>query len=276
MAVLAVAALMLAGSPALAQRGGGHAGGGHAGGGHAGGFHAGGVGPAAGFHAGGFHGVAPAGFAGNRAITGNVFFPGAYRPYFGNSYGYGYRPYNYYRPYYPFYGYGGYGGLYSPYYGYSAYLPDYSYGYGYGDGISAFAAYSPYYGGLALPAYPLIAGYGGTAPVTGTPVQPATGDRPSADDAVHLQLIVPENAEVEIDGVKSTQTGRMREFASPPLKVGSRYTYKITVRYTNAEGKTVEDTRDIQFQANDWFTVDFTRPAPTKPAPNAPLPKVAP
>ena len=36
-------------------------------------------------------------------------------------------------------------------------------------------------------------------------------------------------------------------------------------RYTDAAGRPVNDTRDIHVRANDWFSVDFTRPAPAEP-----------
>ena len=38
-----------------------------------------------------------------------------------------------------------------------------------------------------------------------------------------------------------------------------------------AGDKMVDDTRDIHVRANDWFRIDFTRPAP-EPLPRAPRP----
>jgi uncharacterized protein (TIGR03000 family) len=172
-------------------------------------------------------------------------------------YGYGYRG-GYYRPY-GFYGYGGYPflgvgigvGFYAPYYGSYAYpLPP-----GY--------AYSPY------PAT-VIAGAPPQAP-QGPQVSQAPGaapapERPAPDGAGHLQLLVPVNGEVFIDGSKISQTGAMREIVTPKLKPGLRYTYRISVRYPDASGKIIDDTREIRFQADDWFTIDFTRPAPPQGA----------
>ncbi len=268
--------LGLGASQAHAQHGhGGHVG--HAGGFHAGGYHAGGY-HAGGYHVGGYHagGVRPAGYYG-AYHAGYRGYPSAYGAYRGAYYG-AYRPYyggyglygsyrSFYRPYYA--------GLYLPYYGYySSYYPDlYSPYYGYG--IGAFAAYAPYYGGMSLPAYPLLAA-GDAAyapPATVTQPAPSQTDRPPADNAFHLQLTVPANAEVIIDGAKTQETGTTREYVSPALNPGTRYSYKLTVRYTNAAGTPVEDTRDIAFQANDWFSIDFTRPAPR---PTAPLPQAAP
>jgi uncharacterized protein (TIGR03000 family) len=218
-----------------------------------------------GFGGGGFR---PAFSGGVRpAFSGGVrpAFSGGIRPAVG---GIGLRPgYGIYRPYN--------NGIYRPHA--RAYLPYYGYGawpyYGYGWGFGGYGAYAPYYGGVSLAAYsnldPGLYAGGAAAPAQDPQ---AAADRPPPDDAAHLQLIVPENAEVIVDGMKTTQTGTTREFVTPQLPTGSRYSYQITVRYTDKNGKAVEDTRDIRFQANDWFAIDFTRPAPTMPTP-APLPK---
>jgi uncharacterized protein (TIGR03000 family) len=177
------------------------------------------------------------------------------------------------------YGYGYRGGYYRPY-GY------YPYGYrGYpfiGVGIGV-GFYAPYYGSYAYPIAPgyvyspypttVIAGAPPQAPqVSQAPVTAQAPERPAPDGAGHLQLIVPERAEVFIDGSKISQTGAMREIVTPPLKAGTRYTYRISVRHSDASGKSVDDTREIRFQADDWFAIDFTRAAPPAAAsPPAPL-----
>jgi uncharacterized protein (TIGR03000 family) len=79
--------------------------------------------------------------------------------------------------------------------------------------------------------------------------------------------MVPENAEVQFDGGKTTQTGPVREFVSPPLTPGKVFDYTIVVHYTDANGKVVTDRRVIHVRANDWFRIDFTRPAPPEPLP---------
>jgi uncharacterized protein (TIGR03000 family) len=256
LAVVAAMALFL-GSPVWAQHGGGHGGGGHGGGGHGGG----GGGHGGGGHAGGFSGGHSGGFSGayhySSGFRGNGFYGHAYRPYYGANFGF-YRPYGY--------------GFYRPYYG--AYLPYYDYPYDYG----AVGFYSPYYGDLW--SYPLAAAYAASSSYIGDGQAqgPAPTDQQPADNAAHLQLTVPENAEVLFDGTRTTQTGSVREFVTGTLTTGARYNYKITVRYADAQGKVVQDVRDIGFQANDWFSIDFTRPPPSRraPAPAAqPLPKSA-
>jgi uncharacterized protein (TIGR03000 family) len=194
---------------------------------------------------------------------GGGFYHGGF--YHHGPYGWGYRPYGWYRPY-PFYGFGlglgvGLGlGLYAPYYGSYAYpLPP-----GY--------VYSPYPAAVIANAPPA----GTVLDPNAQPAPQQTPQRPPPDNAGHLQLFVPENAEVYIDGKKIEQTGTTREIVSPPVTPGTRYTYKISVRYTDAQGKATNDTRDITFQANDWFSLDFTRPAPPQATPGVPPPQPLP
>jgi uncharacterized protein (TIGR03000 family) len=163
-------------------------------------------------------------------------------------------------------------GFYRPYYGLGLGL---GLGYGLGYGLGGYGYYTPYYGaygggpGYASGYYsPDVASPAvGALPEVGTPdagtpdVGPAPQERPPQDNAAHLQLIVPEGAEVFFDGAKTSKTGRLREFVSPTLAPGQTYTYTIEVRST-AAGKPVVDRREIHVGANDWFMVDFTRPAP--------------
>ncbi|MGH7173063.1 MAG: TIGR03000 domain-containing protein [Gemmataceae bacterium] len=229
--------------------GGGHGG---SGGGHGaahGGFHNGG------YHNGGYH-------------NGGYGFYGPYRSGL-------YAPYGFYRPYYG-YGLGGYGlgfgglglgmgGLGMGGYGMGGYgLGGYGMGgYGLGGyGMGGYGGYQPYYGGVGGVIPGVVAAPPGTLPANGAGVQPQT---PPPDNAAHLQLTVPPNAEVLFDGGKTTQIGATREFVSPKLPTGKLFDYTITVRYNDANGKTVTDKRVIHVRANDWFRIDFTRPAPQEP-----------
>jgi uncharacterized protein (TIGR03000 family) len=172
-------------------------------------------------------------------------------------------------------GHGGWGGYHGGYYhGGYYYGPYHHYGYGpyYGFGIGIgfygypYGAYAPYYGvyGYAPPTVVVSPpdGYASPTPPSTTPQNP-----PQRDNAAHLQLMVPENAEVWVDGAPTKQTGTVREFTSPPLELGKSYTYMISVRYRGANGQPVNDTRPIHVRANDWFSIDFTRPAPPEQTP---------
>jgi uncharacterized protein (TIGR03000 family) len=193
--------------------------------------------------------------------------------YHGGPYRYGFHPYGFYgRP-----------GFYRPYYGFGVGL---GLGVGVGLGYGLYGAYAPYYGygyGYGPPpvlAYPPGVYGAGVAPGAPPPAPPPPPNgqpqtAPAPDNAAHLQLTVPEKAEVWFQGTRTTQTGRVREFTSAPLTPGTSYTYKISVRYTDASGKAVNDTRDIHVRANDWFSIDFTQPPPANP-PNAPPPNLLP
>jgi uncharacterized protein (TIGR03000 family) len=203
-------------------------------------------------YAGGYHG----GFYHGGPYHGGFYHGGFYHPYYGNGF---------YRPYYG-YGLGGFGLGYGLGLGLGTGLGAYGLG---GYGLGGYGVYAPYYGTSVYVAAPAV---------TSSPNPYANGSTaptqaPPPDNSAHLQLAVPENAEVFVDGEKTNQTGSVREFVSPPLASGSSYNYRISVRYTDAGGKPVNDTRTIHVRANDWFRIDFTRPAPPEPLPRPFPPK---
>ena len=68
---------------------------------------------------------------------------------------------------------------------------------------------------------------------------------------------LPETAELYCDGVKMALKGNERNFMSPPLPPGRSYPYEIRIRWTGADGKPVELTRQVQVQPGQKTTVDF-------------------
>ncbi len=203
---------------------------------------------------------------------GGYHYGGFYYPHHGYGF-YGpyrpglYAPYGYYRPYYGFYG---------PGLGLGGFGLGLGLGYGLGSGLGGYGLggyglYRPYYGGTTIvnPTVVVAPPAGGTGvPQAGAAGAPPAGQTPPPpDNAAHLQLVVPENAEVIFDGNKTTQTGAVREFVSPTLPPDKQFDYTIVVRYTDAAGKPVSDRRVIHVRANDWFRIDFTRPAPPEPLP---------
>jgi uncharacterized protein (TIGR03000 family) len=178
----------------------------------------GGGGHGGGFHGGGFHGGGfhPGNFPHGGFHHGNFHHRGAFFP-------------GYYYGYYPGYYYGSY--------------PSYDLGY---DSASDLG-YS--YGGVAPPYY---SGYQALEPPsTGSP-DPASAQ---ADSTAHLTLRVPANAELWFEGVKTTSTGSIREFQSPPLSLG-RYTYEIRARWTE-NGRDVAQTQMVVVSPGAHLTVDF-------------------
>jgi uncharacterized protein (TIGR03000 family) len=175
---------------------------------------------------GGFHGAA--GYHGG--YHGAV---GYHRGYYPGHYG------SYYHRYYPrFYGYGL--GLY-PWYGYGVY-PYSSYEYGYSPTVSS--AYDV----VTVPenVEPALA-----PPLEGTAVAPAS--------TAQLNVSVPADAEVWVQGMKTSRTGTFRQFVSPPLEPGSNYTYEIRARWMQ-DGQVVDRTQTISVQAGASVNVDFLRP----------------
>jgi uncharacterized protein (TIGR03000 family) len=187
-------------------------------------------------------------------------------------------------------GYGGHGGGYhggydhggyghGGYYHGGYYRGGYGYGFGFGLGIGIYAPYGygwygygnylPY-GVDVVPATPAVV----TVPGNNAVPSAEEGQRPAPDNRARLLLIVPANAEVEIAGRKMDQaSGAEREFVSPPLSPGKRFSYSVRVRYTADNGKVVDETRKIFIRANDWWRVDFTRPAPAPRSEKLPAPK---
>ena len=233
--LLAGAAVLMTTGTAQAQRGG------HGGGGNGGGFHAGGY--SGGFHAGGYNGGHISGYHGGYGHSWG------YRPYYGyHHYWRGYYPYSGYYPYYSFYNY-------------------YPYLSGGGDaGESVYSDDTPLlndrltgdsgYQGLSAEEYEAYA-------------RAATVNRPSpppVDTLAHVTIRVPTDAEIWIEGTKTTSTGPIREFVSPPLTSGSRYTYDIKASW-NENGHAVTQTQHVGVSAGAHVNVDF--PVPPKSAAQA-------
>lgn len=91
-------------------------------------------------------------------------------------------------------------------------------------------------------------------------------------ECCHIGLRVPDDAEVFIEGKKTTQTGMVREFVSPPLAPGEMYLYTFRARWKN-KGKTVEQSQHVQVRSGSRAEIVFPVPLPTEslPAPR-PLP----
>jgi uncharacterized protein (TIGR03000 family) len=108
---------------------------------------------------------------------------------------------------------------------------------------------------------PLPIGGAPSQPAASSPQQPAERlPRPTGNTAV-LRIRVPANAEVLVEGSKTTTTGTVREFVTPPLDPGKNMIYSILVRYTDSGGKKVEETHSIRVHANDRLDIDCNKPA---------------
>lgn len=144
---------------------------------------------------------------------------------------------------------------------------------GYG-GYSPFVGVFPYMGGMNSGGYdPRVAAvpsaayftYGRTSYTTESPSpipvyspQPAYVPLPpSLPLTALLQVQVPADAEVWLEGQKMRSTGLMRLYRSPPLDPAKGYVYEVHARWL-IDGKPVEDVRRVAVRAGATLFVDFT------------------
>lgn len=83
-----------------------------------------------------------------------------------------------------------------------------------------------------------------------------------------LNVHVPADAQVWLEGNPTRQTGPNRLYVSPPLQAGHQYSYEIRARWTE-NGRAREETRHLTVRAGDRLDVAFPgmTAAPTVPAP---------
>jgi uncharacterized protein (TIGR03000 family) len=173
---------------------------------------------------------------------------GAADPYY-HRYGY-YNVGNALLTRYP-YGYAIYGA--TPYYAYyaSPYYSLYGSSYGYGDGSS----------GDSSADYPTAPYSAGSTPDQGAAPKSNASTAELAtptDTRAYITIQAPEDAQIWFDDQPTTQTGKVRQFYSPPLTLDESYVIRaVWVQ----DGRTVESIRQVSVYPGDRITVDFTKPA---------------
>jgi uncharacterized protein (TIGR03000 family) len=94
-----------------------------------------------------------------------------------------------------------------------------------------------------------------------------SGPSPSSaapDNTVTIDVRVPDpDAEVWIDGHKTSQRGVARQYVSPPLTPGHTFRYEIRAQWTQG-GRKVEQTQSITVQAGQRIAVDFLSGTPAQ------------
>jgi uncharacterized protein (TIGR03000 family) len=148
---------------------------------------------------------------------------------YGDGYGYsGWGQYGYYGSYgRPYYRYGG-----MPYWGgYSSYYSP-SYAYGSSDWSDC--------GDSSQRSTSFYSGPGDNENVTG----------------VRLNVHVPPDARVFLDGQPTSQGGEFRQFVSPPLEPNEKYSYEIRASWTE-NGRPVERIRKVDVHNGQVVNLDF-------------------
>jgi uncharacterized protein (TIGR03000 family) len=99
-------------------------------------------------------------------------------------------------------------------------------------------------------------------------VSPTGRVQAQPDAAAAIEVRVPERAEVWFDGTKTVQSGKLREYASPPLEPGREFTYVVRARWKDGD-RDVDETRVVAVSAGSRTSVNFTpdRPAASPPKP---------
>jgi uncharacterized protein (TIGR03000 family) len=177
-------------------------------------------GPALAAHGGGGHGHGGSfhgsGFGGGGWHGGGWHAYGYHRGFYGN---FGY-------PWYGI-GWGGYGYPYS--YGYHPYT-DYTYPYT-SSSVPVTTEYSSFY-------------------------SPSAEAAQTSDQNVQLNVQVPPDAKVWIDGYQTKETGALRHYVSPPLTPGKNYSYELRASWT-ANGQPVDRTRRVTVHAGDVINLNM-------------------
>jgi uncharacterized protein (TIGR03000 family) len=75
-----------------------------------------------------------------------------------------------------------------------------------------------------------------------------------------LDVRLPANAKLEIQGRLTTRTGENRRFVSPPLALGKKYTYTLVATWAGPDGKEVRRVKEVQVFPGRTVEVDLTKP----------------
>jgi uncharacterized protein (TIGR03000 family) len=116
------------------------------------------------------------------------------------------------------------------------------------------------------------------APAVGMPASSNDANRPAVNPAAAANptlpvvpadttcatviVRVPANAELYCDGMKMSLAGTERNFVTPPLPPGRAFPYELRVRWTDADGKLVEQAQKVQVQSGQRSLVDFLNAGP--------------
>lgn len=73
-----------------------------------------------------------------------------------------------------------------------------------------------------------------------------------------VAIQVPDDAEVEIEGVRMQQGGAVRDFVTPPLDPGKKYDYAIGAAWLE-NGKVISRQRMVNVQPGDNLDVDMRK-----------------
>lgn len=85
---------------------------------------------------------------------------------------------------------------------------------------------------------------------------PADAPKPAP---VTIDVKLPTEADLWIEGKKMKQSGELRTFVSPNLEPGQRFVYDFRIRFKE-NGRDTNKTRTVDVYAGQHVTVDFVNP----------------
>ncbi|HLJ94383.1 MAG TPA: TIGR03000 domain-containing protein [Gemmataceae bacterium] len=88
--------------------------------------------------------------------------------------------------------------------------------------------------------------------------EPGTQGMSSRARPVRLEVRVPADAQVWIDGTKTQQKGTVRQFISPPIEPGRQYSYKIEAKWMD-KGNERTRTQTLAVRPGELQRVDLTK-----------------
>ena len=84
----------------------------------------------------------------------------------------------------------------------------------------------------------------------------APAETSPVNNTVTLNLTVPADAKIWIEGSPTAVGGSLRQFVSPPIQPGHDYTYHIQVSWTQ-DGREVTSKREFPVHAGDVINLSF-------------------
>jgi uncharacterized protein (TIGR03000 family) len=94
-----------------------------------------------------------------------------------------------------------------------------------------------------------------------TLAEPAPAAVPPGGEKAHVNVMLPSEATLTIQGVRMSSTGSFREFVSPPLPFNQDFTYTISASWT-FNGRDVTQERVVRVRAGERVDVDLMTSAP--------------
>jgi uncharacterized protein (TIGR03000 family) len=91
----------------------------------------------------------------------------------------------------------------------------------------------------------------------------APGEASPVNDTVTINVTVPADAKIWFDGSTTAQRGKQRQFVSPPLRPGEKYTYDVQVNWKQ-DGREVTRKRRITIHGGDVVNLTFPETAAAK------------